>query len=83
MQMMPDRGANRTSSVLRPINAMIRHHLHSKVDGVKCVRTTTQRPEIFESGFSRVSIKENFCIFEKINFLKFFLKLIFFLNWPM
>jgi hypothetical protein len=54
MQMMPDRGADRTSSVLRPINATIRHHLHSKVGGVKCVRTTTQRQRYFESGFIQV-----------------------------
>jgi hypothetical protein len=47
MQMMPDGGTDRTSFVLRPINATIRHHLHSKVGGVKRVLTTTQRAEIF------------------------------------
>jgi hypothetical protein len=40
--------------------------------------TPPPRPEIFESGFSRVSIKENFGIFEKINFFQVFLEANFF-----
>jgi hypothetical protein len=53
MQKMPDRGFARTSFVF----ATIRHHLHSKVGGVKCVRTTTQHAEYFESAFRNIFLR--------------------------